>query len=548
MTAWREAWRAGLWGRTHWARNLLSGLVVGVVALPLAMAFAIASGARPEQGLYTAIVAGLLATLFGGSRLQISGPTGAFVVILAGITAEHGIAGLQVATLMAGIILLLFGLARMGAILRFIPEPVITGFTVGIAVVIWIGQWREFFGLPALPPGHFHQQLWDLFEALPGLHPATTLLALLGLAIVIANPFLPLLRKIPGPLVALVVVTALQAGFHFEGVRTIGSAFGGIPSGLPLPDLPALSLEQCLKLLGPAFTIAMLGAIESLLSAVIADGMSGTRHDSNQELVGQGIANLAAPLFGGFAATGALARTATNIRYGATSPLSGVVHAVFLVGVLLFLAPLAAHVPLAVLAAILFVVAWNMADLRHLRRSLRRAPRADLVILLVTFGLTLFADLVVAVNIGVILATLHFLRRMAHSVEVRPATARELEAEAHSVGLDALPADLRVLRMEGPFFFAAVEHLERALDITRGEAPATLILHLGWVPFVDLTGLATLEEAIRSLKGRGIRVLLAGANPRVQRKLRRAGIERLLGEDGRYEKLADALKAALTKA
>lgn len=545
MTAWREAWRAGLWARPHWWRNLLSGLVVGVVALPLAMAFAIASGARPEQGLYTAIVAGLLAALFGGSRLQISGPTGAFVVILAGITAEHGIAGLQLATLMAGAILLLFGLARMGAILKFIPEPVITGFTAGIAVVIWVGQWREFAGLPAVPAGHFHEQLWFLLSQLSHAHPATLLLALSGLLIVLLCPRLPGLRKVPGPLVALLLVSLLQFVCQFDGVRTIGNAFGGIPAGLPLPQLLDFSLAQCLKLLGPAFTIAMLGAIESLLSAVIADGMAGTRHDANQELVGQGLANLATPLFGGFAATGALARTATNVRYGATGPLSGVVHALFLVGVLVFLAPLAAHVPLAVLAAILFVVAWNMADVKHLRRTLRRAPRADTVVLLVTFGLTVFADLVVAVNIGVILATLQFLRRMAASVEVRPASAAELASEASGLGLSALPEGLRVLRMEGPFFFAAVEHLERALDSTHGEAPRTLLLHLGWVPFVDLTGLASLEDAIRGLKDRGIRVLLAGANARVQRKLKRAGIEQLLGPDGVHERLSEALRAAL---
>lgn len=537
-----ESWRAGLLGRRHWLSNIVSGVIVGVVALPLAMAFAIASGAKPEQGLYTAIVAGFLVSTLGGSRVQIAGPTGAFIVILSGITARYGITGLQIATMMAGVILLLLGLARMGAIIKFIPDPVILGFTAGIGVIIWVGQWKDFFGLPAPAGEHFHQKLWALLQSFPQLHPATTGLALLSLLLVLYAPKVPGLKKVPGPLVALMVATLLQAVFHFDGVRTIGTAFGGIPQGLPSFQLPTVTLPQFIELIGPAFTIAMLGAIESLLSAVVADGMAGTRHDSNQELVGQGIANIAAPLFGGFAATGAIARTATNIRNGGTGPLSGMVHSLTLVLIVLLLAPLAVNVPLAALAAILFVVAWNMSEARHFLKMARRAPRADVVILLVTFALTVFADLVVAVNIGVILATLHFLRRMAASVEVRQATQEELQREIGQQGLTRLPPGVLVFAVEGPFFFGAVENFERALAGTHTD-PRVLVIRLRWVPFIDITGLQTLEEVIRDLQRRGVRVMLSGANERVQGKLEKAGIVDLIGSENSFHEFADALAA-----
>jgi SulP family sulfate permease len=542
MLALTEAQRAGLLGRQHWLPNIVSGVIVGIVALPLAMAFAIASGAKPEQGLYTAIIAGFLVSALGGSRLQIAGPTGAFIVILAGITAKYGIAGLQVATLMAGVILLLLGLARMGTIIRFIPDPVILGFTAGIGVIIWVGQWRDFFGLPPVAGEHFHEKLWQLLHMLPHFDGTTTALAALSLALVIFSPKVPGMKRVPGPLAALVVTTTLQAVFQFASVRTIGSAFGGIPQGFPTLQLPDISIEGVIELIGPAFTIAMLGAIESLLSAVVADGMAGTRHDSNQELIGQGIANIAAPLFGGFAATGAIARTATNIRNGGTSPLAGIVHALTLVLIVLFLAPLAVHVPLAALAAILFVVAWNMSEARHFAKMIQRAPRADVVILLVTFGLTVFADLVVAVNIGVILATLHFLRRMATSVEVRQATQQELQQEFAHLGLAQLPPGVLVYAVEGPFFFGAVENFERALASTHTD-PKVLIIRLRWVPFIDITGLQTLEEVIHDLHKRGVRVMLLGANPRVQGKLEKAGIIELIGREHSFSAFADALAA-----
>ena len=522
MIALIEAHRAGLLARAHWLPNLAAGVVVGVVALPLAMAFAIASGARPEQGLYTAIVAGVLVSLLGGTRMQIAGPTGAFIALLSVITAQHGIVGLQIATLMAGVILLLMGIARMGAVIRYIPAPVIIGFTSGIAVIIFIGQWRDFLGLPKIAGDHFHDKVWHLLQALPQFDPATLLVGVGSLLLVAYAARLPGLKLVPSPLTAMVVATALVAGLGLDSVATIGSTFGGIPDTLPMPSLPEVSFAQIVTLIGPAFTIAMLGAIESLLSAVVADGMAGTRHDSNQELVGQGLANIVAPVFGGFAATGAIARTATNIRNGATGPLAGVVHAAVLIAIILFLAPLASHIPLAALAAILFVVAWNMSEAGHFGHILKKAPRADRVILVITFLLTVFADLVVAVNVGVLLAVLHVIRRMTETFDAHPADDKLLARH----GVEALPADILVYDIEGPLFFGAVENLERALLSTHTD-PKTLVIRLRLVPFMDITGIQTLENVIAKLARRGIQVVICEANTRVRHKLEKAGV---LGE------------------
>jgi SulP family sulfate permease len=540
MIAIREAWQAGLLTREHWLRNVIAGFVVGVVALPLAMAFAIASGAKPEQGLYTAIVAGAAVSLFGGSRLQIAGPTGAFVVILAGVTAQHGIDGLQIATFMAGIMLLALGLTRLGGIIRFIPDPVITGFTAGIGVIIFVGQWRYFLGLPRPGGEHFHEKAWALLQSVPQLDWTTAGIAVLSLAAVLFSNRVPGLKRVPGPLVALMLATTLQGIFRFDSVATIGSAFGGIPQGLPSLSLPQITLARVLELLAPAFTIAMLGAIESLLSCVVADGMAGTRHDSNQELVGQGIANIAAPLFGGFAATGAIARTATNVRNGGNSPLAGLVHVGTLVLVVILLAPLAEHVPLAALAAVLFVVAWNMSEVRHFAGMVRRAPRADVAILLITFLLTVFADLVLAVNVGVILAMFQFLRRMATSVEVQQLAGAELDVALQKRQWPKLPPGVMVYSIEGPFFFGAVDTFERALAQTHTD-PRRLILVLARVPFIDISGIQALEEALRDMQRRGVDVLLCGANPRVHAKLERAGLLALVGPGGYHDDLDSAL-------
>ncbi|CAI8760858.1 putative sulfate transporter YvdB [Pseudomonas sp. IT-P258] len=547
MIAIVEAWKAGLLGREHWLRNMVSGVIVGVVALPLAMAFAIASGVKPEQGIYTAIIGGLLVSLFGGSRLQIAGPTGAFIVILAGVTAEHGVDGLQIATMMAGAILLLLGMTRLGAIIKFIPDPVIVGFTAGIGVIIWVGQWKDFFGLPRISGEHFHEKLWHLLQALPDLHLATTLLAVLSLFLVITASKMPGLKRVPGPLVAMAVATAIQSTFHFEGVATIGSAFGGIPQGLPALSLPEITLSRVIDLIGPAFTIAMLGAIESLLSAMVADGMAGTKHDSNQELIGQGVANLVTPLFGGFAATGAIARTATNIRNGGTSPLAGIMHAVTLVLIILFLAPLASNIPLCALAAILFVVAYNMSELKHFKRMVQRAPRADVAILLITFSLTVFSDLVIAVNIGVILAMLHFMRRMASSVEVQQVVEHELEEELRANGHTRLPAGTLIYTIEGPLFFGAAETFERVLAQTHTD-PRLLIIRLKRVPFMDITGLQVLEEVIQQLHKRNIVVKLCEANTKVLNKLDRVGILQEIGTEHYHADFNTALAKAVSLA
>lgn len=537
-----EAHRAGLFKRGHVLHNVVAGVVVGVVALPLSMAFAIASGARPEHGLYTAIVAGFIVAATGGTRLQIAGPTGAFVAILAGITARYGIDGLQIASFMAGVMLLMMGLTKMGAVIKFIPDPVIVGFTAGIGVIIWVGQWKYFFGLPEVTAQHFHERVWRLLQVFPQIHLATTIIAVASLLTALFSNRIPGLRRIPGPLVAMVAATVVQATFNFDGVATIGSAFGGIPQQLPSFALPQVSAARVFELVGPAFAIAMLGAIESLLSAVVVDGMAGTKHDSNQELIGQGLANLAAPLFGGFAATGAIARTATNFRNGGTSPLAGIVHALTLVLIVLLLAPLVSNVPLAALAAILFIVAYNMAEIRHFARMVRRAPRADVAILLITFFLTVLVDLIVAVNIGVILATLQFVRRMSSSVEVLQLTEAHLERELNGQGLQKLPPGVLAYAIEGPFFFGAVENFERVLLETHTD-PRILVLRLRRVPFMDITGLQTLEEVIQQMTRRGVRVILCEANQRVRDKLALAGVLLAAGEGNYFDTLGDALAA-----
>jgi SulP family sulfate permease len=555
MIALLEAHRAGLLGREHLWRNLIAGLVVGVVAMPLAMAFAIASGAKPEQGLYTAIVAGIATALFGGTRMQISGPTGAFVAVLAGITAQYGIAGLQVATLMAGCILLAMGIGRLGGVIRFIPDPVIVGFTSGIGVIIWVGQWKDFFGLhPQGPTLHFHEKLWGLLQALPRLDLATTLIGLGSLIVVFGGarvlPRIPGLRRVPSPLVAMLLATGVQAIGHFPAVATIGTAFGGIPRSLPGLAFPDITMGQALQLIGPAFAIALLGAIESLLTAVVADGMAGTRHDSNQELIGQGIANVLSPLFGGFAATGAIARTATNIRNGANSPLAALVHCALLVLVIVLLAPFAAAIPLAGLAAILFSVAWNMADVPHFRRVLRRSPVADKLLLLVTFFLTVFVDLVVAVNVGVLIAALLFMKRMSESVQVRQQAGPVLEGAGAMADVEPLevqvelPADVLVYRIDGPFFFGAAEKLERTLE----RAPLgirTVVLRFGRVPFMDATGLQTLIEVIERFQRRHVRGLLCGVHPALRELLRQGGVIDLVGAEGVCQDLRQMAAAVL---
>ncbi len=553
MIAWLEARKAGLFNRNHILNNILAGMVVGVVAIPLAMAFAIASGAKPEQGLYTSIAAGVMVSVCGGCRMQIAGPTGAFIVILSGITAKYGVAGLQMATLMAGVILVGFGLARMGAVIKFIPRPVTVGFTSGIAVIIWVGQWKDFFGLPKPAGEHFHETLLSLLSSFGQLNPYTTQLGLLALFVLLVSP--KLIKRVPSPLVSMVVVTLAQSWLKLPGVATIGSAFGGIPNTLPLPQLPDITVSAMFTLIGPAFTIAFLGAIESLLSAVVADGMAGTRHDSDQELVGQGLANMISPILGGFAATGAIARTATNIKNGATSPLAGVVHSATVLATVLLLAPLAVNIPLCGLAAILFVVAYNMCEARHFAQIVRTAPKADIAVLFLTFLLTVFADLVVAVNIGVGIASLVFMARMAGSVRVSlddGATrllysADEDQARAHGyshtpdeiVAFDTCcDTDVVAYTISGPFFFAAAERIAGVMGSINREF-STLLLRFNHVPFVDATGVEIFRGFVERMDKSGKRVVLCGLTPYVRERFRKGGVLDLVGDHGVIERVED---------
>jgi sulfate permease, SulP family len=542
MIAILEAYKAGLLKSSCWRQNILAGAIVGIVALPLAMAFAIASGVKPEQGLYTAIIAGLIVGVFGGTRAQIAGPTGAFVVILAGITAKYGIDGLQVATFLAGIILLLMGWVKLGNVIKFIPDPVIVGFTSGIGFIIFMGEWKDFFGLPLTLPldANFHQKLWLLLKALPHLNFMTTALASLSLFLIFITP--KLLKRIPGPLIAMVVVTVLQAIFQFKEVATIGSTFGSLPQSLPNLHVPSVSLNHVLELIGPAFTIALLGAIESLLSATAADGMAGTRHRSNQELIGQGLANMFAPLFGGFAATGAIARTATNIRNGGNSPLSAITHSVLLILVIVLFAPLAAYIPLCTLAAILFVVAYNMSDVPHFARMLKHAPKHDVMVLITTFVLTIFVNLVVAVNVGVILAMLFFTRRMNQIVTVENQSQAILQSELPSHQPYSLPDNTIIYSIQGPFFFGAAEKIEHALANTKAD-PSIIIFRLKDVPFIDMTGLETFQEIIQQYEKRHVRIYLCEANELVSRKLMSVGILSHLEYKRLFHTVDEALQA-----
>jgi SulP family sulfate permease len=538
-----EAYRSGsIQGKTL-ISNIIAGLIVGVIALPLAMAFAIASGAKPEQGIYTAIIAGFFVAIFGGSRFQIAGPTGAFVVVLLEITANYGIEGLQIATLMAGIILVFMGAMRLGSVIKFIPDPVIVGFTSGIALIIFVNEWKDFFGLTQVP-GHliyFHEKVIAILKALPGMNFSTTLLGILSLGVMLGVPKINYIRHIPAPIVAIVVSVIIQSFFQVSDVATIGTVFGDIPRGLPSISLPSLSLSQIISLVGPAFTIALLGAIESLLSAVIADGMTGTKHNSNQELIGQGIANIMCPLFGGFAATGAIARTATSIRQGATNPLAAVIHSLTLLIIIYFLAPYAYYIPLCTLAAILFVVAYNMSDMKHFYYLLRHAPFYDILVLLTTFFLTIFTDLVVAVNVGVILAVLLFTKRMSQSVLIEQETATKLRKELRSSKLKTLPDDVLVYSFQGPFFFAAAEKLEHTLAVIH-EEPKILIFRLKGVPFMDITGLQTFQEIIQDLSKRDIKVILCEANQKVSLKVENTGMLDHVMESRIFPTLNEALE------
>jgi len=527
--------------------DVLSGIVVGIVALPLSMALAIAIGVSPQHGLYTAIVAGVVTAIFGGSRVQISGPTAAFVVILVPIVAKFGIGGLCVATLMAGVILIAMGFARLGRMISFIPYPVTTGFTAGIAVVIAILQVRDGLGLdsPALPHG-FIGKVQTIVSALPTAHWPTIVATALTLALLVLWPRIN--RAIPAPLIAVAVVGALAwlvAKIEPSlAIETVATRFGSIPQGLPTPSWPwhlpgpdgeplVLNFDLIEALLPSAFAIAMLGAIESLLSAVVADGMSGQKHDPDAELVGQGLGNVVAPFLGGFAATGAIARTATNVRSGGRTPIASVVHALFILVAVLVAAPLLGHLPMAAMAGLLLIVAWNMSEARHFFRMIRVAPRSDTLVLLTCFTLTVTIDMVVAVTVGVLLASLLFIRRMAEVSSVR------LVGDAHPGLTEPLPPSVLLYEIAGPLFFGAAQKALSTLESTEHSASRheirVVLLDLRSVPAMDATGLVNLESTIRGMRSRDVRVIIGGVQQQPMQVLRRAGI----GNDGAVAALAN---------
>ena len=488
--------------------DLLAGLTVGLVALPLSMAFGISSGVAPQAGIYTAVIAGFLISALGGSRMQIGGPTGAFVVIVAGIVAKFGIAGLSLVTLMAGIMLVLMGLTGLGAAVKFIPRPVTIGFTNGIALLIASTQIKDFFGLTTGPvPSVFVMRMKVLAQNFATLSWPALTVGGLSLAFIIFWPRVT--RRIPGSIIALLAATLAVTLFKLP-VETIGSKFGGVPSGFPHFQWPEFHAEHILPLISPAFTVALLAAVESLLSAVVADRMSGDRHNSNVELVAQGIANMVSPLFGGIPATGAIARTATNIRSGARTPIAGIIHALTLLAILLVAAPLARFVPLAALAAILFVVAYNMGEWREIN-TIIRLSKQDIAVWAATFALTVLADLTVAVEVGMMLAALLYIYRISQTTTVTPVTGEYIEASRPHVLQDKqVPPYVTILRIHGPFLFGTTEKLE---DATVDLAPfgQVVIVRLRNMTALDATGLHALELLAGRLRKSGRTLLLCGA-------------------------------------
>ena len=523
--------------------DAVAGLTVAIVALPLAMALGIASGASPDKGLITAVVAGFLISALGGSRVQIGGPTGAFVVVIFNVIAKHGYDGLLVATLLAGVILIAAGLFRLGQIIKFIPHPVVTGFTAGIAVIIASSQVKDFLGLAINKvPAEFLPKWIAYFSAVGSVNPWTAAVGIGALVIIIGlrrvNP------RLPGFLIAVVAAAALVALFKLP-VETIGSRFPNMPTGLPVPALPVMSFQLVQAVLPSAFTIAFLAGIEALLSCVVADGMTGFRHRSNQELIGQGVANIASAIFGGLPATGAIARTATNVRSGGRTPVAGILHAAFVLLFMLFGAKLMNAVPMAALAAILFMVAWGMSEIDRFV-ALLRMPLGERIVLLLTFGLTVFVDLTVAIGVGVTLASLMFMARMSQTVAISGGTGGmvgddpDIE-ETHQ--RDALPHGVEVFQISGPFFFGVAGEL---LDRLRGMGakPHTIILRMRLVPYLDASGAAALEAFIHQAAVGNCRVILSGVQPQPFEVLGRAH----LGHDSRTVLHAANYREALVRA
>lgn len=530
------------------AADVMAGLIVGIVALPLAIAFGIASGVSPETGIVTAIVAGFLVSAFGGSSVQIGGPTGAFIVIVYGIVQQYGMGGLTVATLMAGAFLVLLGVFRLGTIIKYIPYPIVVGFTSGIAVTIFTTQVKDLLGLTTGPvPADFVAKWATYVQALPTVDPWSTAVGVLSVVAIALTPRLS--RKVPGSLVAIVVMTVaaylLRTYAGVESIETIGDRFS-IRAELPSAVVPVLTWEGVKQLVQPALTIAVLGAIESLLSATVADGVTGRRHDSNQELIGQGIANLCSPLFGGIPATGAIARTMTNINNGGRTPVAGIVHAAVLLLIFLVFMPLAQYIPMACLAGVLVVVSYNMSGWRTFRELLAN-PKSDVAVLLITFLLTVLFDLTIAIEVGLVIACLLFMRRMAETTRVSVITEEidpneESDVETHEEHLP-IPSGVEVYEINGPYFFGIANKFEDVMA-TMADRPKVRIIRMRRVPFIDSTGLHNLKNLCTMNHREGTHIVLSGVEPAVRKVLEHAGFDSLLGRDHICASINEALEVA----
>jgi sulfate permease, SulP family len=523
------------------AADTLAGVTVGLVALPLAMAFAIASGVAPQAGLYCAIVAGFLISALGGSTTQIGGPTGAFVVVVYGIVARYGLDGLFMCTLMAGVLLVILGITGLGTAVKYIPRPVVVGFTNGIAVIIASTQIKDFFGLKVdKVPGEFLARMETLARNFYTLSPLETALGVFALIVILI--FMRYVKRVPGYIVALFAGTALVVLLKLP-VQTIGTRFGGIPSGFPGIKIPQFRFDLLRPLISPAITVAMLGAIESLMSAVVSDRMSGTKHNPNVELVGQGIANIMSPLFGGLPATGAIARTATNIRSGAKSPVAGMMHAVTLLAIVLFAAPLARFIPLSVLAAILLVVSYNMGEWREIPELLKLSP-LDIGTWLVTFALTVFADLTVAVEAGMILAALVYIRKVTATTTVAQVTDEYLrEGHVHILQHKEIPPYVTIFRIHGPFLFGATDKIDEVIQQIP-KLPPVIVLRLRNMTAIDATGLQAIESLADAVHKSGRGLILCGAREQPTRLMHQAEFEEHVGAGNICPSISVALERA----
>ena len=529
--------------------DLMSGIIVGIVALPLAIAFGIASGVSPEKGLITAIIAGFIISFLGGSSVQIGGPTGAFIVIVYGIVQKFGVEGLAIATIIAGVMLILMGVLKLGTIIKFMPYPIIVGFTSGIALTIFTTQMKDLFGLTMESvPADFIPKWIEYGKAISTINIWSFVIGIASILIIVYSP--KLIKKIPGSLIAIIVVTVvvyvLRNYFGFEGIETIGDRFE-INASLPEPTTIPINLETINLLLPAAFTIAMLGAIESLLSATVADGVTGDKHNSNTELIAQGAANIITPIFGGIPATGAIARTMTNINNGGRTPVAGIVHAIVLLLILLFLGPLTKHIPMACLAGVLIIVSYNMSEWRTFR-SILKNPKSDVIVLLVTFFLTVIFDLTIAIEIGLLIAMLLFMKRVTETSRIsiiRDKLHMETDAEKTANNDELiLPKGVEVYEIDGPFFFGIANKFDESMKQSGGEKSKIRIIRMRKVPFMDSTGLHNLESLYRLSQKDGIQLVLSGVNEEIQIMLVKSGFSEKIGKENICSDISKALLRA----